>query len=421
MLNRSLANRTASRVFASLLVIVVLVAFWQVRSVLLLLLSAILLVVLFTTPMRFLQRRAGLRRAPALLVSLFLLPLLFLVLALTIFPLLPAQLANLRLRVDEGVALLQQSWEELNEAAAADELIAPATDDPSQETPADEADEAAAPPTPPIPPIISDPLQALQTSLLLAIRSFQVDSELITQVANQLFSAFGQVGVQVIPVVGGVASTLLNLLIVFFMSIYLLADPGSHEAGLLRLLPPGYRSRGREVLTRLDQVLRGWLESTLLAMVFVWLATWLGLTLLGLHEALALGVIAGLLAFVPTFGTLTAAVLAVVVGLLEKPENVGWILVVTYGISLVQSQLISPLLVADRIKVPPIIVLLGQIIATVFFGFLGILLAVPLTAILMVLVQEIYVKDILDDDGSSELPPSEAQHAPAEEALATPG
>ncbi len=373
MLNRPLANRTASRVFASLLVIIVLVAFWQVRSVLLLLLSSIILVVLITTPMRILQRRFSLKRTPALLISLLIFPLFFIVLALTVLPLLATQLTTLSLRVNAGVMLLQLYWESLNAMPAPFTGIAY------------------------VPPAVRDPLVE---SISLVVTSFQVDSQLITQVANQLVSAFGQVSVQVVPVLGGVASALLNTLIIVFMSIYLLTDPATHEDGLLRMLPPGYRGRGREILARLDQVMRGWLESTLLAMVFVWLATWIGLTLLGLEEALALGVIAGLLAFVPTFGTLTAAVLAAVVGILQQPQNVGWIIIVTYAISLVQSQLISPLLVADRINVPPIIVLLGQIVATVFFGFLGILLAVPLTAILMVLVQEVYVKDTLGDAGA---------------------
>src|SRR5690606_5000083 len=200
-----------------------------------------------------------------------------------------------------------------------------------------------------------------------------------------------------IPVVGGVASVFLNILILIFMSLYLLTDPKGHEDGLIRLLPIHYRQRGREILDRLDMAMRGWLESTLLAMVFVGVATWIGLTILGLDEALALGVIAGLLAFVPTFGTLIAVILAVAVGILQQPQNVGWIIVVTYAISLVQSQVISPLLVAGRINIPPILVLLSQIIAAVFFGFLGILLAVPLTAILIVIIEEIYVKDFLGD------------------------
>jgi predicted PurR-regulated permease PerM len=147
----------------------------------------------------------------------------------------------------------------------------------------------------------------------------------------------------------------------------------------------------------LDLALRGWLESTLLAMVFVGIATWIGLSLLGLAEAAALGVVAGLLAFVPTFGTLVAAVLAAAVGIIQEPQNVGLIVLITYLISLAQSQVISPLLVAGRINLPPALVLLAQIIFGLLFGFLGLLLAVPLAAILMVIVQEVYIRDILGD------------------------
>ena len=94
---------------------------------------------------------------------------------------------------------------------------------------------------------------------------------------------------------------------------------------------------------------------------------------------------------------MVACVLAVAVGILQQPQNVLWIIVITYAISLIQSQIISPLLVAGRINLPPILVLLGQIIAGVLFGFMGLLLAVPLTVILVVLVQEVYIRDILGD------------------------
>ena len=127
------------------------------------------------------------------------------------------------------------------------------------------------------------------------------------------------------------------------------------------------------------------------------MTTWIPLTFLGLREALALGMIAGFMAIVPTFGTLVAAVLSVAVAILQQPQNVLWVLIVTYAISLIQSQIISPLLIAGRIQLPPIMVLLSQIIFGVFFGFMGLLLAVPLAAILMVLIQEIYIKDVLGD------------------------
>ena len=110
MLNRPLANRTASRVLASLLIVVVVVAFWQVRSVLLLLLSSIILVVLITTPMRILQRRFRMKRTPALLISLLIFPLFFLVLTQTVLPLLATQLARLSVLLDDGVVRLQEYW-----------------------------------------------------------------------------------------------------------------------------------------------------------------------------------------------------------------------------------------------------------------------------------------------------------------------
>jgi predicted PurR-regulated permease PerM len=360
-------------VLIALLVMIGLLAFWEIRNILLLLLTSIVLVVLITTPIRFLTRK-GVNRTLATIISLLIIPFFFLTLTLTVLPLLATQFRTLSRLVEDGIAVIQESWASLD-ATPPDYFLGWQYEVLGLQIPRDPFLEAAA----------------------TFVNSFQVDAELITQVANQLFNAFGQFGVTVIPVVGGVASVFLNILILIFMSLYLLTDPRGHEDGLIRLLPIPYRARGREIIDRLDMAMRGWLESTLLAMVFVGVATWLGLTILGLDEALALAVIAGLLAFVPTFGTLIAVILAVAVGILQQPQNVAWIIVVTYAISLVQSQVISPLLVAGRINIPPIMVLLGQIIAALFFGFLGILLAVPLTAILMVLIEEIYIKDILGE------------------------
>lgn len=358
-------------VLTAITIVVILLALWVINGILLLLLTSIVLVVLLTTPIRFLTRR-GMRRAPATVLSLLLLPTFFIVLSMAILPLLIGQFATLTDLVQRGINQIVVSWESIDVEQPKYFL--------------GWGDTVILPPQDPV------------TAVLRFVRSsFQVDAALIQQVASQLLGAFSQLSVTVLPVVGGVASTLLNVLIVIFMSFYLLADPKGHEEGVIRLLPIAYRARGREIIARLDLALRGWLESTLLAMVFVGITTWMGLTLLGLREALALGVIAGLLAFVPTFGTLVAAILAVAVGILQQPQNVGWIIVVTYGISLLQSQVISPLLVAGRINLPPIMVLLSQIVFGVFFGFMGLLLAVPLAAIVMVLVQEVYIRDILGD------------------------
>jgi predicted PurR-regulated permease PerM len=132
-------------------------------------------------------------------------------------------------------------------------------------------------------------------------------------------------------------------------------------------------------------------------MIFVGFVTWLGLAILGLQQALALGVLAGLFSFVPNFGPIAALVPSLVVALVQAPQHVGWIVLIIYGTSFLQSQLVAPLLFEESINLPPVLVLIGQIFAAVFFGFLGIMLAVPIIAILLVLVQEVYVKDILGD------------------------
>lgn len=367
-----IAGQITRWALTAVVIVVLLIALWVISPIMLLTLTAVLLVVLFTTPIRFLTRR-GVSRGLATLTSFIIIVGFFVLIGVVILPVLVQQFATLAVLVQAGIEQMVDSWNNLDTQTTKYFL--------------GWAD-----------PVIITPSQDPATTILRFVRdSLQLNADFINQVVSQVFGALSQISVSVLPVVSGVAATLLNFLIVIFLSLYFLADPRGHEDGLIRLLPISYRPRAREIVDRLDVTLRGWLESTLLAMVFVGLVTWIALSILGLREAAALGMIAGVLSFVPNFGTLVALIPAVAVGILQQPQNIGWIIIVTYGISLIQSQIISPLLVAGRINLPPVLVLLGQIIAGYFFGFLGILLAVPLAAILMVLVQEVYIKDILGD------------------------
>ena len=92
-----------------------------------------------------------------------------------------------------------------------------------------------------------------------------------------------------------------------------------------------------------------------------------------------------------------ALVPSVAVALVQAPQNVVWTAVIIYGVSFVQSQVVSPVLASERMNMPAILVLLGQIIFGFFFGFLGLMLAVPLSACVAVIVDEVYIKDILGD------------------------
>jgi predicted PurR-regulated permease PerM len=119
--------------------------------------------------------------------------------------------------------------------------------------------------------------------------------------------------------------------------------------------------------------------------------------MIGVPFAGALGIITGLFSFVPNFGPLVSLIPIIAVAIVNTPDKIGLIIVVFYVLQFILGNLITPLLLGQEINLPPAIILLSQIIAGIFFGFLGLLLAVPLAAILVLLIREIYIKDILGD------------------------
>lgn len=373
-------------------VLATLATLWAIRSILLLTLASVILVVFFTMPVRFLARY-NVRRGPALAVAFVLLIVLILALARVMLPTLLDQFNTLTTEIlPDGVVQLIQR---INDA----DLLAPAP------FPYAEIDTLAS-----IYPsrwilVVSQPLAFPDNFLYEAVRplaeSIRIDTNLVNDVARQLATAIGQIGVSVLPFLGDVASTVLSLLIVLFLSLYFLADPKGYTDGMVRLFPVWYRDRVRQILDRMYDALRGWLEGTFISMIFVGVTTWFGLTLLNLEQAAALGALAGLLSFVPNFGQLVAVLAAVVVGIVQAPGSVGGIIIVIYGISFIQSQIFTPLLFAESIRIPPVLVLLGQIVCGALFGFLGILLAVPITSILLILIREVYIHDVLGDTSES--------------------
>jgi predicted PurR-regulated permease PerM len=354
----SYSAETTRWVMIAVAVVVFLAIMWAIRSILLLTLASIILVIFFTIPVRFLSR-FGVRRTPAVLLSIFATLALIFLLARVALPTLATQFTTLTTET------IPNGARELVNQINSGELFANS-------------------------PFLYELLQPF-------IDEFRIDTDLLNEISRQLVNSIGQIGVSVLPVVGDVASTALSVLIVVFLSLYFLIDPRGYTEGFIRLFPLSYRDRIDFIIGRINYTLRRWLEGTFLSMIFVGIGTWIGLSILQLREAAALGVLAGVLSFVPNFGQLVAVIAAIVVGVVQAPENLVWIIIVIYGMSFIQSQIFSPLLFSESIKLPPVMVLLGQIISGALFGFLGILLAVPISAVLLILIQEVYIKDILGD------------------------
>ncbi len=360
-------------IVATIFIVLGLVFVWEIRGTLMLTFAAVILVVLFTMPVRLLVRRFQLNRVVAILVSVI---GFFAVLGLIGTPVLRTIITQYQVLAFDVVP---QGFVELRGSVTRETLVAR---------------------LPWLDGVIPENANDL------------INDDLINQFISQVTDAVGRLGGTVLPVVGGVANTILSALIIFFLSMYLLAEPDLYVNGIIKLTPIWYRERMLVVLGRIDSTLRAWLTVTFVSMIVVTILTGLGLALLDINEWLALGVLAGLLSFIPNFGPLVALVPSVAVAIVQAQENVIWVAVVIYGVSFFQSQVVSPVLASERMNMPAILILLGQIIFGFFFGFLGLMLAVPLSACFAVLIDEMYVKDILGDHAQAE-----TQEASPDEAL----
>lgn len=349
-------------VVATILILLALVFVWEIRGTLMLTFAAVVLVILFTMPVRVLMSRFEMNRLVAIVVS---------VVGFFVFiGLLGAPITRTIVNQYNVLAydVIPRGLEEARQSITGEALIE-----------------------------LFPPLEGLITGDNTDI----VSDDLINQVVSQFTDAVGRLGGTVLPVVGGVANTILSALIIFFLSMYLLAEPERYVSGIIKLTPLWYRDRMMTILARIDATLRAWISVTAVSMLVVAVLTGLGLALLDIKEWLALGVLAGALSFIPNFGPVVALIPSVAVALVQAPQNVVWTVAIIYGVSFFQSQVVSPVLASERMNMPAILILLGQIIFGFFFGFLGLMLAVPLSACVAVLVDEMYVKDVLGDQASA--------------------
>lgn len=195
----------------------------------------------------------------------------------------------------------------------------------------------------------------------------------------------------------GAMDLVVGFLVIFFTGIYLAFQPGLYQRGLIRLIPIRGRARAREVLDKIGSVLRWWLLGQLISMVLVGVLTGLGLWALGVPLAFLLGVIAGLLEFVPVFGPFMAAIPAVLLALMSGSDTALYVLMLYVVIQWIESYLILPIVQRQAVRLAPVITIVAVTLAGLWFGFIGVLLGTPLAAAIMVTIQLLYVRDYLGD------------------------
>ena len=214
---------------------------------------------------------------------------------------------------------------------------------------------------------------------------------------HRVGSGFSDVTKFLFPFLKSTLSVVSGFVIIVFLAIYIGADPEMYRRGIMHLFPHDKRERAGEVLSGIASVLRKWLVTQLIAMVTIGVISTVVLLLMGVEAAFALGLIAGLLEFVPTIGPILSAIPAVAMGFIDSPEKALWVAVAYWGIQFFENHLLIPLLMKGGIDLPPALTIFSQALMALIFGFLGLMCAVPLLAATMVAVKMLYVEGVVGD------------------------
>jgi predicted PurR-regulated permease PerM len=188
-----------------------------------------------------------------------------------------------------------------------------------------------------------------------------------------------------------VFGALTNFVLVVVLAVYLAADPHTYRDGVLMLLPPHVRGEVGEAFDAAARALRRWLGGQLLSMVIVGACIGVGLALVGVRLAVPLGILSGVLEFVPLVGPLLAAVPGLLIAFAQGPDMALYALAVYVVVQFIEGHLIVPIVQKHVAALPPALTLVAIVAFGVLFGALGLLFAVPLTIVTMILVQRLYV------------------------------
>jgi predicted PurR-regulated permease PerM len=211
---------------------------------------------------------------------------------------------------------------------------------------------------------------------------------------------------KLLGVAGNLGSTLLQTLFVVAVALMITAQPIAYREVALLLVPGFYRRRAREVLLKCGESLSAWMGGVLISSLCVGTLAAVSLLLLGVKLVAANAVLAGLLNIIPNVGPTLSTLFPMSVALLDAPWKAAAVLVLYIIIQNLESYVITPSVMHHQLKLLPGLTLTAQLIFTVLFGPLGLILALPLAVCLQVILREVLIRDVLDHWTPARVEPS---------------
>jgi predicted PurR-regulated permease PerM len=217
---------------------------------------------------------------------------------------------------------------------------------------------------------------------------------------------------------------IINVLLVIILSIMLLANPVPYRRGLILLFPAFYRRRADEILSECETNLVGWMTATLINMAAIATVSFIGLLILGVPLALANALLAGLLEFIPNIGPILSVIPPMAVAVLDAPWKAVAVFILYLLIQQFEAYVLVPIVMRQQVSLLPAFTLLSVVIFGTFFGFLGVFLSVPLVIVSKIWLNEVLIKDVLnnwhrDEKGNPPLDsPNTESEAPKDSAIA---
>lgn len=221
--------------------------------------------------------------------------------------------------------------------------------------------------------------------------------------AQEMLPQGGGAMSSVVSGLGWLGWSLTGLAVVFFVGIYVAYDPHLYEAGLVKLFPHRHRDRSVQILRKIRSALGRWIIGRMISMTIIGVATAIGLSVLGVPLPVMLGVIAALLTFIPNIGPILAAIPQILMAFQVGTDTVMYVIIFNLALEITESYIITPIVQRYEVSLPPAVTILMQLLMGVLVGVIGVIMAAPLTVVLMLLVQMLYIRDELGDPHPGEL------------------